>query len=99
MLVPQRGRHASMVAILQLGMLGLMWEILAACGEDCQMAFHDGNNACLQAALRVAMLTSSGRVNRAVRPSGHCWVRAVSLASSSAVSLSIRPEWPGTHSR
>ena len=68
MLVPRRGRRASMVVILQLGMLGLMWEILAACGEDCQMAFHDGNNACLQAALRAAMLTGRGRVNHAVRP-------------------------------
>ena len=57
-----------MVAILRLGMLGLMQEILAAHGEDCQMAFHDGSNACLQAALRAAMLTGRGHVNHAIRP-------------------------------
>ena len=57
-----------MVAILWLGMLGLMQEILATHGEDCQMAFHDGSNACLQAALRAAILTGRGCVNRAVRP-------------------------------
>ena len=53
-----------MVAILRLGMLGLMPEILATC----QMAFHDGSNACLWAALRAAMLTGRGCVNRAIRP-------------------------------
>ena len=72
MLVAQHSRCASMLAVLQLGMLGLMQEILSTCGEDCQRVFQAEGALSLRAALRAAILMGRGQPSSADRPVGHC---------------------------
>ena len=72
MLAAQRSRHASVSAVLRLGMLGLMWELLSTHGEDCQRVFHAEGASSLRAALRAAKLMGRGQPSSTNRPVGPC---------------------------
>jgi len=98
MLVAWRGKLARSLERVWLGRLGVMRASFAACGKFCHMQAQAGAVDFQYVALRAAMLASSGFCRIEGREVDAMEQHeAAALASRSASSLPLIPEWPGTH--